>query len=102
MIHVIATVELNPGTRDKFLAEFRKIIPDVKAEVGCIEYGPTTDAKTDFGNQFRLGPDKIVIVEKWETVAHLKAHLVAPHMQAYRPKVRDFVKGMELRVLSPA
>ncbi len=102
MIHVIATVELNPGTRDKFLAEFRKIIRDVKAEVGCIEYGPTTDAETDLGNQFRLGPDKIVIVEKWETVAHLKAHLVAPHMQAYRPKVRDFVKGMELRVLSPA
>ena len=46
MIHVIATVELNPGTRDKFLAEFRKIIPDVKAEAGCIEYGPAIDAET--------------------------------------------------------
>jgi quinol monooxygenase YgiN len=102
MIHVIATVELNPGTRDKFLAEFRKLIPDVKAEAGCIEYGPTIDAETDLGNQFRLGPDKVAIIEKWETVAHLKAHLVAPHMQAYRPKVKDLVKGMELRVLSPA
>ena len=102
MIHVIATVELNPGTRDKFLAEFRKIIPAVKAEAGCIEYGPTVDAETDLGNQLRIGPDKLVIVEKWETVAHLKAHSVAPHMQAYRPKVKEYVKGMELRVLSPA
>jgi quinol monooxygenase YgiN len=63
---------------------------------------PTFDAETDIGNHFRLGPDKVVIVEKWETLAHLKAHAVAPHMQAYRPKVKDFVKGMELRILTPA
>ena len=102
MIHVIATIELNPGTRDKFLAEFRKLVPEVKAEVGCVEYGPTVDADTDIAIQYKLGPDRVVIVEKWETVAALKAHGVAPHMQAYRAKVKEFVKGMELRVLSPA
>jgi len=102
MIHVIATVELNPGTRDKFLAEFRKLIPDVKAETGCTEYGPTVDAETDIPIQYKLGPDRVVVVEKWETVAALKAHGVAPHMQAYRARVKDYVKGMELRVLSPA
>jgi len=102
MVHVIATVELHPGTRDKFLAEFRKLIPDVKAEVGCIEYGPTVDADTDIAIQYKLGPDRVVVVEKWENVAALKAHGVAPHMQAYRAKVKEFVKGMELRVLSPA
>jgi quinol monooxygenase YgiN len=102
MIHVIATVELNPGTRDKFLAEFRKLIPDVKAEAGCIEYGPTIDAETDIAIQYKLGADRVVVVEKWDTVAALKAHGVAPHMQAYRVRVKDYVKGMELRVLSPA
>jgi quinol monooxygenase YgiN len=102
MIHVIATIDLNPGTRDKFLAEFRKIIEDVKAEVGCIEYGPTIDAETDIPSQLKIGPDKIAIIEKWENWAALKAHLVAPHMVAYRPRVKEFVKGMELRVLSPA
>jgi quinol monooxygenase YgiN len=101
MIHVIATVDLAPGTREKFLSEFRKLIPDVRAEAGCIEYGPTVDAETDIPIQFRMGADKVVIIEKWETVAALKAHGVAPHMQAYRAKVKDFVKGMELRVLSP-
>ena len=102
MIHVIATVELAPGTRDKFLAEFRKLIPDVRAEAGCIEYGPAIDAETDIPIQFRLGADRMVVIEKWETVAALKAHSVAPHMQAYRARVKDYVRGMELRVLTPA
>jgi quinol monooxygenase YgiN len=102
MIHVIATVELNPGTREKFLAEFRKLIPDVKAEVGCIEYGPAIDAETDIPIQFKIGPDKVTIIEKWEDTAALKAHGVAPHMQAYRARVKGFVRGMELRVLAPA
>jgi quinol monooxygenase YgiN len=101
MIHVIATVDLQPGKRDAFLAEFRKLIPDVKREAGYIEYGPAIDAETDLPNQSR-NPDRVVIIEKWETLAHLKAHAVAPHMQAYRPKVKDFVKSMELRVLLPA
>ncbi len=102
MIHVIATVELNPGTRDKFLAEFRKVIPDVKAEQGCIEYGPAIDAETDIAIQAKVGSDRVVVIEKWETVAALKAHGVAPHMQAYRARVKEYVRGMELRVLSPA
>jgi quinol monooxygenase YgiN len=102
MIHVIATIDLAPGTREAFLTEFRKIISDVRAENGCIEYGPAVDAQTDLPNQGKIGPDKVVIVEKWENLAALKAHSVAPHMQAYRGKVKDYVRGMELRVLDPA
>ena len=102
MIHVIATIDLAPGKRDAFLVEFRKLIPDVKAEVGCITYGPAIDAETDIATQARIGADKVVIVEQWESVAALKAHAIAPHMQAYRARVKEFVKGMELRVLSPA
>ncbi len=101
MIHVIATVELAPGTREKFLAEFRKLIPDVRTEAGCIEYGPAIDAETDIAIQFKVGADRVVVIEKWETVAALKAHGVAPHMQAYRARVKDYVRGMELRVLTP-
>ena len=101
MIHVIATVELNPGTRDKFLAEFRKVIPDVLAEADCIEYGPAIDAETDIPIQFKVGSDRVVVIEKWESVAALKAHGVAPHMQAYCARVKDYVRSMELRILAP-
>jgi len=102
MIYVIATIDLAPGTRDAFLAEFRKIIPDVKAEAGCIEYGPAIDADTGIATQYKIGADRVSIMEKWESVDALKAHSVAPHMQAYRLRVKEFVRGMELRVLAPA
>ena len=102
MIHVVFTVDLHPGKRDAWLAELRRVIPDIRAEAGCLEYVPTYDAETDLRNQFRLGPDRVVVVEKWETIDHLKAHMVAPHMQTYRPKVKDFVKSVELRILASA
>lgn len=102
MIHVIATIDLAPGTREAFLAEFRKIIADVRAEAGCIEYGPAIDAETGIPTQYRIGANRVMVMEKWESVDALKAHAVAPHMQTYRVRVKDFVRGMELRVLSPA
>ena len=102
MIYVIATAELLPGCRDKFLAEFHKIVPAVLAEQGCIEYGPTVDAQTDIGPQRPTGADVVTIVEKWESVDALKAHLVAPHMQEYLPKVKDLVKSTTLHILEPA
>ncbi len=102
MIHVIATIELVPGAREAYLAVFRKLIADVRAEPGCIEYGPAIDAQTDLANQAKVGPDKVVVVEKWEDLAALKAHSVTQHMQAYRINVKDFVIGVNLLVLDPA
>ncbi len=102
MIHVIATIELAPGTRETYLNAFRKIISDVRAEKGCIEYGPAVDAQTDLSNQAKAGPDKVVVVEKWEDLAALKAHSVSPHMQAYRVNVNDYVRSVHLLVLDPA
>ena len=101
MIHVIATVELHPGRRDAFLGEFQRIVPLVRAEQGCVEYGPAIDAVTDLSAQVPLGPDVVTVVEKWESLAHLKAHLVAPHMEEYRPKVRDLVIKTTLVILTP-
>lgn len=101
MIHVIATIELNPGTREQFLTEFRKIIAPVRAEEGCIEYGPTIDATTNLPAQGGRRIDVVTVVEKWESVEHLTAHLAAPHMLDYRPKVKDFVKRVGLQILEP-
>jgi quinol monooxygenase YgiN len=102
MIHVIATIELQPGRREDFLAEFHKIVPAVRAEAGCIEYGPAVDADTDIAAQQRKGADVVTVVEKWESLDALKAHLVAPHMQEYRPRVKELVRQSTLHVLKPA
>ena len=102
MIHVIATIEIAAGKRDAFLEEFRKIVEPVRAEEGCIEYGPAVDAETGIDEQQPNRPDVVTVVEKWESVEALQAHLVAPHMEEYRPRVKDLVLGMDLRILQPA
>ena len=102
MIHVIATIELNEGRRDDFLEEFHKLVPLVHAEDGCIEYGPTVDAETDISAQPPRRADVVTVVEKWASLDHLKRHLAAPHMLAYRPKVKEMVVRTTLAILAPA
>jgi len=102
MIHVMATIDLRPQTRDRFLEEFRGIIDEVRAEAGCIEYGAAIDLATTLPAQPALRPDVAVIVEKWSDLAALEAHLVAPHMNAYRERVRPYVVRSTLHVLEPA
>lgn len=99
MIHVLATVELVPDKKEAFLKEFRKVVPDVRREKGCIEYGPTVDMPADMPTPVR--DNIVVIIEKWESLDDLKAHLMAPHMKIYRAAVKDLVKGMQVQVLKP-
>ena len=44
----------------------------------------------------------VTILEKWESLNALKAHLAAPHMAEYREKVKDLVVGVKLQVVEPA
>lgn len=102
MIHVLATIRLNPGRRADFLAEFRKLVPQVHAEAGCIEYGPAIDIPTPIEAVAPVRDDVIVVIEKWESVQALQDHLAAPHMARYRETVKELVAGVEIRVLQPA
>jgi quinol monooxygenase YgiN len=101
MIHVIATIHIKPGQRDAFLAEFHRLVPMVHAETGCIEYGPTVDVASGLAAQEPPRDDVAVIVEKWASLAALKAHLQAPHMAEYRLRVKDLVLGTKIQVLQP-
>lgn len=102
MIHVIATIEVRPGARDAFLAEFRRLVPLVCAEAGCIEYGPAVDVASGIVVQGAIRENVVVIIEKWDSLAALKTHLQAPHMAEYRTAVKDFVAGVQLQILEPA
>ena len=102
MIHVIATIELTDGGREAFLKEFRALVPKVRTETGCLEYGPTVDAVSGIAAQGTPRPNVVTVVEKWSDLASLKAHLVAPHMQEYRPRVKHLVRSTALQILEPA
>jgi len=102
MIYVVATIELAPGKRDAFLEEFRKLVPLVREEQGCIEYGPTIDFETNISAQGEVRPNVVTVMEKWDSIDALEAHLIAPHMVEYRGRVKEIVQGTQLQVLQPA
>ena len=101
MIHVLAIITTKPGMRAEVLKHFHANVPAVKAEKGCIEYGPAVDADGIGPIQTKLGPDMFVVVEKWATAADLGAHAAAPHMAAYGAKVKEMVAARVIHVLSP-
>ena len=102
MIHVLATIETAPGRREDFLAAFHELVPDVRAEPGCLEYGPAVDLATSIADQPAVRENVVTVIEKWESVETLRKHLEAPHMARYRRTVKDIVLGISIRVLEPA
>ncbi len=102
MLHVIATINIEPGKRAEFLTHFSWVTPLVRAENGCIEYGATTDVPTSIAVQVPPRADVVVVVEKWADLHALQAHLVAPHMSEYRKRVQGLVQNVSLQVLEPA
>jgi quinol monooxygenase YgiN len=102
LVHVIATIELQPGVRERFLQEFRNLVPLVRGEAGCLEYGAAVDVASGSPAQVPMRPDVVTVVEKWADLDALRAHAGAPHMGAYRVKVKEFVVRTTLQVLEPA
>jgi quinol monooxygenase YgiN len=102
MIHVVAVITAKPGRRAEVLDAFRANLPAVRAEQGCIEYGPAVDLDGFGGFAAVLGPDCFIALEKWESVEALRAHAAAPHMAAYIAKTKDAIASRAIHVLAPA
>ena len=101
MIHVIASVSIKHGRRGEFLEIFRTNVRNVLMENGCIEYRPAVDVDAGLDPQ-ALDENLVTVIEKWESLEDLYAHLSAPHMLDYREKVGSMVEGVVLKVLEDA
>ena len=99
MIHVLAIITAKPGRRAEVLQHFAANCPAVRAEAGCIEYGAATDVENMGTAAF--GPDTFVVIEKWDSADHLKAHAAAPHMKEDGAKTKDLLASRVIHVLSP-
>ena len=75
MLFVIATLSLEPGTADAFVAATRNLLQETRKEPGCLSYDLNADV-TD--------ATKLVFVERWESRAALDAHFRTPHIAAWR------------------
>lgn len=101
MIHVIASIGVKPGKRAEFIEIFKANVPAVLAENGCIEYVPAVDADSGIEAQWR-DETVVTVIEKWETLDALHAHLAAPHMEKFREDTATLVEDVSLTVLKNA
>ena len=101
MINVIASIHIKEGRLSEFIEIFKSNIPNVIEEKGCIEYVPTIDVFTGLPLQ-ELNNNVVTIIEKWNSLEDLQAHLSAPHMLAYKENVKDLVDKLSLKVLGEA
>jgi len=102
MICVLATIETVTGRRDDLLAAFRELVPKVLAEKGCIEYAPMIDVPSGLDAQPPVRPNVVTMVEKWESLAALEAHLGASHMAAFLRQIEPMRLSMSLQILESA
>jgi quinol monooxygenase YgiN len=96
MISVVVKIQAKPGHRDAVLNAFKANVHAVHA--GCIEYAAFVDA-AGFGPLAPYGDDTFVVIEKWESASHLKAHAKAPHTLEYQAKVKDLIESRTIHVL---
>jgi quinol monooxygenase YgiN len=100
MIHVVAILTAKPGQRDAVLAEFKKNIPLVKAEPGCIQYTPVIDIEDGPATSARLGSDAFMVIEQWESQDALRAHAASAHMAAYAERVKELLQSRVVYALN--
>ena len=101
MINVIASIQVIEGKLSKFIEIFKSNVPKVIEEKGCIEYVPTVDVPTGLPPQ-ELNSNVVTIIEKWDSLEDLKAHLTSSHMLEYREKTKDLVEKISIKILKEA
>ena len=101
-VYVLCRFDLKPDADiGDYVAKTLTVVPTVRAEEGCRMYALLKDAETDWTAPMRFGERTMWMVEKWDSIDALKAHLAAPHMKAFGPTVQDLRTGSTFHVLQP-
>ncbi len=87
MIYVIARAEILPEKFSEYVAALRRLVPQVRAEEGCLGYDPCVDLEGDGVGRF------ITIVEKWASKEHWQSHMRTAHMNEFRTVARPLRVG---------
>ena len=97
MVHLVVTTIVKKGKMEEYLRECRKVRPLVLAEKGCVEYTFVRDIPSHLSIQENIHPDRVVLIEKWETMEDLAAHGKAPHMKEFGSRaavLRDSISAV--------
>ena len=92
MLTVIATIRVNEGAEQRFLAATGPLIRATRAEAGCSLYEL---------NRSNTAPGTFVFYEKWADDAALERHRATPHLEAFIAAAGgDFAGPLEVEFLT--
>ena len=99
-VYVLCRFDLKPDADiADYAAKTLAVVPTVRAEDGCRMYTLLKDAATDWDKPKRFGERTMWMLEKWDSIDALKAHLDTPHMKAFGPTVRPMRTASTFHVL---
>ncbi len=80
MIIVTATITAKKGERDKIISKSDALIESTRSERGCNSYSLYKSIEND---------DVLMMVEQWENLSDLEAHMQTEHFKAYGKDIND-------------
>ena len=98
MLNLVVTMHIKPGHMAAFLAVCAELRPQVLQEPGCRGYDYLRDVAVTLHRPTPVDPDRITLLECWESIEALRAHMETPHMRAAGAKLKDLRESVELRV----
>ncbi len=98
MIHIIVTMTIKEGCMEEFLSLCGSLRQHVLAEAGCLRYDYFRELEAVLPIQEALDPNRITLVELWETREALKAHGQSQHMKDFGPRMKELRTGVVARV----
>lgn len=90
------------GVRARYVEAVDQVLAEVRAEPGCLFYSLMGDAETEWTAPQRGGDGVLWMIEHWDSVDSLKAHLETPHMRKFAPAAAPLRSGSTFRVLQEA
>jgi len=88
MIIVVATITSKPGKRNEIISKSQKVISKTRMESGCISYELMASTEDE---------NVLVMVERWENMESLQAHMQTPHFQSFGPSI-EHLMARELEI----
>jgi quinol monooxygenase YgiN len=94
VIVVQVEVIVEPGSASKVVEAVKKMETATRQEPGCLKYAFAVDISD---------PGMVRVIERWESMDAIKAHLVSPHMAEFNMAVAALQpKGLDIKAFEVA
>ena len=101
MVVVVVSMKIEEGRMSEFLEACAEVRPQVLAENGCLAYDYNREIQSPLRPDQPYDPNRVVLIERWESAEALAAHGKAPHVKTFGTRVKDIRSDVQITVVEP-